>query len=225
MSRIILNGIVSSDDDKPMYEYFDMQAFCPAQLRQAIADTKTGDTLTIEVNSPGGNAFAGTEMYSILTAAPCATRAIIQSYAASAASIFVLGATSVLSTVGAQLMLHRPSVSAAGNIDDHQKAIQMLESTTDAMLDIYFDKCKKKTTRSELKAIMHAETWLTAERCIELGLIDGVYRPENMEGYDVAAAFGLPNIATLRDAYQKSKQSSGDWKATATLEIEKNRFI
>ena len=64
MSRLVLSGIVSSDNDIEVYRFFGMPAFSPAMLRTAIEETASDDVLTLEVNSPGGDAFAGVEMAS-----------------------------------------------------------------------------------------------------------------------------------------------------------------
>lgn len=107
--KLVLNGIVSSDDDCWIYEWGGYAAFCPSMVRKALADITPGDILTIEVNSPGGSAMAGGEIYSVLADAPCQTRAIVQSYAASAASYLILGADEVLCTAPGQLVLRQLS--------------------------------------------------------------------------------------------------------------------
>lgn len=239
--RLVLNGIVSSDDDLWIYEWFGYAAFSPAQLRKAIADTPVGDMLIIEVNSPGGSVMAGGEMYSVLLDAPCQTRVIVQSYAASAASYFILGADEVLCTDVAQLMLHRPGTYTEGNVDAHQQSVQMLQSSNEAILNVYERRCKGKSSREDLTAIVQAETWITAQRALDLGLIDGIYDPkaqkqEQLDPRNIAAAFGLPDIVTLRARYAEAHpkdsasgeppaQKTDDWRSDAALAIEKARYI
>lgn len=236
--KLVLNGIVSSDDDLWIYEWFGYAAFSPSVVRKALESVAAGDVLIIEVNSPGGSAMAGAEIYSILADAPCQTRAIVQSYAASAASYLILGADEVLCTSPAQLMLHRPSTYTSGNMDDHQMSIQMLESTNEAILNAYEQKCAGKTSREELMTIVENETWLTAQKALELGLIDGIYDPkkQSIDPRNVAAAFGLPDITVLRSRYgEANKKDPGpkeppapqptDWRMKAALELEANRKI
>lgn len=237
MSKIVLSGVVSSDEDLPIYRWYGMPAFSPSMLRDAIANTEPGDVLTLEVNSPGGSAMAGAEMYSILADAPCQTRAIVQSYAASAASYLILGADEVLCTICAQLMLHRPSTYTEGNVDDHLESAQMLLSTAEALLNVYEHRCAGKTSRQDLEAILAAETWIGAQRALDLGLIDGIYDPKSSQSAsfdprNVAAAFGLPDIVAMRQRYTEAHaeetppppDDSTKWKAQAALDIEKNRF-
>ena len=53
-----MNGYVVSDDDAEVYRFFGYGVVSPRDVRQAIADNPEGETLTLEVNSGGGNMFA-----------------------------------------------------------------------------------------------------------------------------------------------------------------------
>ena len=234
MSRLVLSGIVSSDNDIEVYRFFGMPAFSPAMLRTAIEETASDDVLTLEVNSPGGDAFAGVEMASVLADAPVRTRAIVQSYAASAASCLILGADEVLGMTGAQLMLHRTSTTIRGNEDDFEEGLQMLRATDASILDLYAKKAGSKATKEQLKEIMQAETWLPMERAMALGLVDGIYEPEShSHATSIAAAIGLPDIAKLRAKYKAANidrkpnplPMEKTWKAQAALKLEANKFI
>ena len=127
--RVTLNGIVSADDDKWIYEWFGYSAFSPQQVRDAIAANPEGEELVLEINSPGGSVFAGSEMYSVLKASGLHTRAEIQSLAASAASYLCLGCDTVAISPVAQMMIHLPSTSTDGDRTAHQRSIGMLDST------------------------------------------------------------------------------------------------
>ena len=67
--RYNLKGVISSDEDAPIYRFFGMAAVSPADIRQAIADNPAGEDFVLEINSGGGSVYAGFEMYSILRAA------------------------------------------------------------------------------------------------------------------------------------------------------------
>ena len=89
--RTQLNGYIVADDDAELYRWWNYAVCCPADIRRAVAENPPGETLTVEINSPGGNMWAGFEMYSVLRAAPCETEAEVQSLAASAASTAMIG--------------------------------------------------------------------------------------------------------------------------------------
>ena len=76
----------------------------------------------LEINSPGGSVFAGSEMYSVLKACGLSTRAEIQSLAASAASYLCLGCGTVAISPVAQMMIHLPSTCTDGDRVAHQRS-------------------------------------------------------------------------------------------------------
>lgn len=236
--RVTLNGIVSADDDKWIYEWFGYSAFSPQQVRDAIAANPEGEELVLEINSPGGSVFAGSEMYSVLKASGLRTRAEIQSLAASAASYLCLGCDTVAISPVAQMMIHLPSTSTDGDRTAHQRSIGMLDSTREAILNAYELKARGKSDRASLRRMMSSETWLTAQDALDHGLVDEILGQESqgMSPGSLVNAFGLPDLDALRAAYLKAnpnprqgmepapKDAGTDWRVSARLELERNRF-
>ena len=231
--RVTLNGIVSTDDDKWLYDWFGYAAFTPQQVRDAVAENPTGEELVLEINSPGGSVFAGSEMYSVLKASGIPTRAEIQSLAASAASYLCLGCDTVAISPVAQMMIHLPATRTDGDRTEHQRSIGMLDSTREAILNAYELKAKGKSERAELRRMMAAETWLSAQDALEHGLVDEILGQDGIEPMSPGAlvnAFGLPDIDALRAAYNRSNSQQPqqtpepDWRIAARLELEQNRF-
>ncbi len=174
MSKVTLNGQVVSDDDLWVYKFFKMSAFSPDIVRQAIANNPPGEALEVEINSVGGSVFAGFEIYSMLLTAPCETVAIVQSLAASSASIIMAGCQKVMVSPVAQVMIHLPSLSVQGNRDDLKQGVKMLDSVTQSILNGYVTHCKGKSDRAQLEKLMQAESWIHAKQAVELGLADGI---------------------------------------------------
>lgn len=246
--RVTLNGIVSSDEDREIYEWFGYRAFSPEQVRQAIRDNPVGEELVLEINSGGGSVMAGSEMYSVLRSAEgIQTRAEVQSLAASAASYLALGCDVVMMSPVAQLMIHLPSTRTSGDRNEHLGSVQLLDTVRDSILNAYELKCKGKTSRAELKRLMNACTWMTAQQARDAGLVDGILYEEdgaepvpqnvmNAAGAGIRAlgeSGGMPDIVKLRAEYSRMKeaQTGGvpgadkqDWQACALLDLEKNRF-
>lgn len=207
--RAQLNGYIVADEDAWVYRFFGYTVSSPGDIRRAVAENPPGETLTLEVNSPGGSMFAGFEMYSVLRGAECDTEAEIQSLAASAASTAMLGCRRVKATPVAQVMVHNPAVTADGNQYDHRKTAEDLEKFAQSILNAYELKCQGKRTRAELEAMMDAETWLPVQEAVEAGLVDEIIgggallAPQvvNCVGGGLRAlcgAGGLPSAAELR---------------------------
>ncbi len=207
--RTQMNGYIVADEDAWLYRFFGYSVCSPSDIRQAVADNPPGETLTVEINSPGGSMFAGFEMYSVLLGAGCDTDAEVQSLAASAASTAMLGCKRVKATPVAQVMIHNPAITAHGNQYDHQKTAEELSKFAQSVLNAYEVKCWGKRTRAELEAMMDAETWLPVQEAVEAGLVDEVIggagllpsQVVNTVGGGLRALSGtggLPSAAELR---------------------------
>lgn len=235
-----MNGYVVPDDDAETYRFFGFGVVSPKDVRQAIADTPAGETLTLEVNSGGGNMFAGYEIYTILKAAGIPTEVEIQSLAGSAMSVAAIGADVVRASPVAQFMIHLPSLRTEGDSTEHKRSLQALNSFKASVLNAYELKCAGKKTRSELDAMLRAETWLPVQDAIAAGFVDEVlYDDEGVIAAQavmcaqtgiraLATAGGLPDIAELRarraamepgEPPEKTPQESGDALALAKAKL------
>lgn len=172
--RLTLNGHVVSDEHQWLYDWFEIPAFSPGKVRDALRETPEGEELTLEINSGGGSVFAGFEMYTLLRSAARPTVAEVQSLAGSAASILMEGCGRVLLSPVAQVMIHLPATVTDGNQGDHRQSLQLLDSVTESILNAYELRCGSKADRARLRALMEAETWLPAQDAVALGLADGL---------------------------------------------------
>ena len=188
--RVRLNGEVVADGDKWLYDFFEVPAFSPQTVRDAIDQTPEGEDLTLEINSGGGSVFAGFEMYSVLRSAQRRTVAEVQSLAGSAASVIMLGCDEVTASPVAQVMIHLPSTATYGDRYEHQDSIGVLDSVTDSILNAYVVKAGAKSTRAELRGLMKASTWLTAPEARGLGLVDRILGEEDVDPAAVLNACG-----------------------------------
>ena len=208
--RVSISGQIVSNDDKWLYDYFEIPCSCPADIREAIDATPEGDTLTVAINSGGGDVFAGFEMYTLLRQAACPTVAEVESLAASAASTAMIGCDTVLLSPVAQVMIHMPSCETYGNADDHRESIEVLESILVSIINGYELKCRGKASRDQLEQLVRASTWMPVQDAVALGLADGVLGEEDgltMTSRIVNAARGfsglqMPSKAALLAEYR-----------------------
>lgn len=242
--RVSLNGIVAADDDQEVYDWFGIGAFSPRRVRQALQENPEGEELVLEINSPGGNVWAGDEIYTVLRSAEgVQTRAEIQSLAASSASYLCQGCDTVYISPVAQLMLHLPSTQTSGDRVAHLRSLGMLDRVRESILNAY-ELRSGVLDRAALRRMMSSETWLTAQEALDYGLVDGILFQEETVSLDVVNAAGtglralgcggIPDIAVLRDEYRRAKAAGrpapeaiehpADWRAQARLALEKMRF-
>lgn len=239
--RTQLNGYIVADDDAELYRWFGYTVCCPADIRKAVAENPPGEPLTVEINNYGGNMWAGFEIYSVLRAAPCETEAEVQSLAASAASIAMVGCGRVRASPVAQVMIHYPAIVSDGDQRDHQKTADMLAQFTQSILNAYELKSAGKRTRAELEAMMAGEAWLPVQEAVSAGLVDEVIGGAQLLAPQVVdcvggglralcGAGGLPSAAELRarkdamDAGAPMPDTNGDPPAGPDQERERERL-
>lgn len=210
--RVTLNGEVINDDYQWLYDYFDIAAFSPGVIRQALQENPAGEDLVLEINSIGGNVFAGFEIYTLLRGAECPTVAEVQSLAASAASTVMSGCSRVLMSPVAQVMLHQPAIDTCGNIDDHDRSVRMLESIQRSIVNGYVTRCGSKTSRRHLENLMDRESWLTAQEAVEIGLADGILGDD-----DGNAALALDIVNSVGNSIRILASNSGGQPRPADL--------
>lgn len=135
----------------------------------------TGD-VTIWLNSPGGDCVAASQIYAMLMDYKGSVTVKIDGIAASAASVIAMAGTSVMMAPTALMMVHNPLTVAIGDSDEMQKAIAMLDEVKESIINAY--QIKSGQSRAKISHLMDAETWMNANKAIELGFADGILEGE-----------------------------------------------
>jgi len=131
----------------------------------------TGD-IVLWVNSPGGDCVAASQIYTMLMEYKGNVTVKIDGIAASAASMIAMAGTEVLMAPTSLLMIHNPLTVAIGDSEEMQKAIAMLDEVKESIINAY--ELKTGMSRAKLAHLMDAETWMNAQKAVELGFADGV---------------------------------------------------
>ena len=165
----------------------------PSQLRQELAEF-TGNELIVSLNSGGGDVFAGLEMYNALRELDATVTIRVDGLAASIASIIAMAGDTIIMSPGSLMMIHRPSVFAGGNIDDLDKAKEILLKIEDSITPIYAE--RSGLSIEKIAEMLEVETWMTADEAVELGFADEAIHnkkatPEAKETYDFKLAFSM----------------------------------
>ena len=139
-------------------------------------------------NSIGGDLFDGLAMHNALSRLGERCTGRIDALAASAASVAVCGAHKVVIAANAMLMIHNPWTYAAGDAEDFRKVADVLDQTMEAIIAAYKAKAPE-IDETELRRLVAAETWLTANEAVALGLADEVG-----DGIKVKACLGQGGV-------------------------------
>ena len=129
--------------------------------------------------------MAAAQIYNMLASYKGKVTVKIDGIAASAASVIAMAGDTVLVSPVSMLMIHNPATIAFGDHAEMQKAIDMLAEVKESIINAYV--LKTGLSRPKLSHLMDAETWMDANKAVELGFADEIMtrakaEPEEGEG-------------------------------------------
>jgi len=142
----------------------------------------------VAFNSIGGDLFDGLAIHNALSRLGERCTGRIDALAASAASVAVCGAHRVVIAANAMLMIHNPYTFSGGDAEDFRRVADVLDQTLEAIIAAYKSKAPD-IDEAELRRMVNAETWLTANEAVALGLADEVG-----DGLKVKACLGQGSV-------------------------------
>jgi ATP-dependent Clp protease protease subunit len=162
-TELHLNGVIGDD-------------ITAEQVTSALASL-SGKRVKVFINSVGGSVSDGIEIYSALTRHRGGVDTVVNSLAASIASVVMLAGQNRTIGADALLMIHNPWIIAAGDSSRMRKNADVLDKHGETMVNIYARTMKASV--AEIKAMMAEETWLNADEALELGLATIIERSES----------------------------------------------
>lgn len=171
MKKVQMKGVVVPNDYKDVFDWMNQDSFSPLNIQNQLDDAD-GEDITLEINSPGGYVDAGSEIYTALKEYPGKVTANIVGQACSAASWIALAADHVAMSPTAQMMIHRASGSAQGNVDDVNSQANALNELDQSFVDLYAKRTGK--TKDEIYDMMKSNTWMNAKTAKANGFIDEI---------------------------------------------------
>ena len=144
----------------------------PKQFKTDLDALGDIQQLDIYINSDGGDVFAGHAIHAMLRRHSAHKIVHIDGVAASIASVVAMAGDEIIMPRNAMMMIHNPWTIAMGNADEFRKMADDLDKIRESIVAAYED--RTKLPHDEIVAIMDAETWLTADECVEKGFADKV---------------------------------------------------
>ena len=172
--KISIRGPIVSSNQHRLYQFYGMEATSPRSVADALAKGN-GERAEVEINSGGGEIFAASEIYTALRNYAGGVHIRIVGLAASAASIIAMAGESEMTPTG-MMMIHNVQSSADGDYRQMEHTAGVLRDANRAIISAYAAKTGRP--EAEIAAMMDAETWVTADRAVELGLVDRVMQPD-----------------------------------------------
>lgn len=141
-------------------------------FRNELAKYPDVKQINIYINSYGGSVFEGTAIYSQLKRHAAQKTVYIDGFACSVASVIAMAGDKVIMPRNTMMMIHNAWNIAIGNSTQLRKAADDLDVIMEGNRQAYLEKSNGKITEEKLIELLEAETWLTAEQCVEYGLAD-----------------------------------------------------
>lgn len=141
-------------------------------FRDALAAHPNVTQIDLYINSYGGSVFEGTAIYNQLRRHPAHKTVYVDGFACSIASVIAMAGDEVVMPRNTLMMIHNMWMGAVGNAAELRKAADDLDVINAAGRQAYLEKAGEKLDEAALTDMMDAETWLTAEQCIQYGLAD-----------------------------------------------------
>lgn len=151
--------------------------------------------INLRINSPGGYVFDGIAIYNVLKDHGAEITTHIDGIAASIASVIAMVGKKICIADNAMLMIHNPSVLAAGYAEDLRKTADVLDQLKETIITTYENRTKRD--RAELAKLMDDESYFDAKQSVDLGFADEISEGVKASACFDLAAFGYRNAAQM----------------------------
>lgn len=213
MKVIEVKADIVDNDTGKFYDWIGWDAVYPGKVA-ALLDG--AGEVEVNINSNGGDVFAASEIYTLLSQHSGRVTVNIQGLAASAASVIAMAGDAVHISPTAQIMIHKAWTTADGNADDMAHTSEFLEGIDDSIMNAYV--AKTGLDKAELSNMMAKETWLTASQAVDYGFADDVM-DFGKSRESVLNSVGYPQVSRVvvdrwkktmasAEAYEKQKKTA-----------------
>jgi ATP-dependent protease ClpP protease subunit len=169
--------------------YDEIGDFFGLSAGEFVTDLQAINTPTIElhINSPGGIVFDGIAIYNALRQHPANVHVIVDSIAASIASVIAMAGDRIEMAHGSQMMIHDAHGACIGNAADMTEMAALLAKQSDNIANIYANRAGGEV--ADWRQRMTDTTFYLAQEAVDAGLADGVLGDDAELGMPMAAAW------------------------------------
>lgn len=139
----------------------------PSDVVRQLAELK-GKDVNIHISSAGGSVFGGMVIYNSINSLTCHKTVYIDSCACSIASVIAMAGDKIVMPNNSMLMIHPAFCSCCTNAEGMRRQAELLEKVDEQILNIYKTRLRDDYDVEDLKALIEAESWLTAKECAEI---------------------------------------------------------
>ena len=218
--RIKLRGPLITNNQQEAYDWFGLEAVSAKSISDALPED--GEDIVLEVNSNGGLVTVGSDIYTMLKQYPGNVTAEVTGMAASAASVAIMAADTVVISPTAQMMIHKALLGyVSGNSDDLDKASNALKASDQGIVNAYVAKTGKP--EDEVMELMRNETYMSAQKAVELGFADEIMAFDELDAVASIENGMLPQ-AVIDDFFANRSKRKSEIQ-NMLREIEKEEIL
>lgn len=201
---IRIDGVICSNDDKWLYEWFKLSCTCSNDVINVLTQAN-GEDITVKINSGGGDVYSASTIYTNLKSYSGNVTVIIESLAASAASVIAMAGKWVKMSPTAEIMIHNPSTEVCGDYRDMEHTAEILKTTRETIINAY--ETKTGLSRAKISELIDNEEWFDASKALKMGFIDEILF-DNKNRIDIKNAFNIPDKNELLKKYKEELKNS-----------------
>jgi len=196
----------ASADESTVYIY-DEISWWGIDAKEFVKDFNdiTSSTIHLRINSPGGSVFDGTSIYNVIKQHKSKVIVHIDGLAASIASVIAMAGDEVRMADNAFMMIHEPFSLVIGTAQDMRDEADLLDKVTGTIAKTYTQKSGKD--EAEVKDMMAAETWMTAQEALDNGFIDKIEEDDEKSNKSSVLIFDLSAYANVPDVLKECKDA------------------
>lgn len=163
----------------------------------------TTPEVNVEINSPGGDVFAGLAIYNGLRNSGKKVNVKVLGIAASAASLVAMAGDTIEMPENTFMMIHNPWTFAAGDAEDLREQADLLDKIGDSLASTYARRTGKSA--EEIQTLLAAETWFTAQEAVDAGFATAV-----TPAFAAQASFDVDRLPeNVRSVFALAKGNAG----------------
>lgn len=195
----VWNAATDEEPEMELYGYISEYSWwdddvTPKKFKDDLEKFGRGGPITIRMNSYGGDVIAASVMSAILREYSGRVTVQIDGIAASAATVVAVAGNVVKMQDTAYFMIHDPMAVfflAALNIEELTRMVDSLKAVKEGIINAY--ETRTGLSRTRLAKLMTEETWMDAQKAVDLGFVDEIIRAEKPIPVDLGEKAAVVN--------------------------------
>ncbi len=175
--------LVERDNNK-IYFYGDVSEESTILLQKCLLDASIAskelsinfsiDPIPIElhIRSPGGSVLSIFGLIDFIKNSEIPVYSYIDGYSASAATLLSIVCKKRFISKHSFMLIHQLSSNTSGKFDDMNEELNNLNLFMNTIKELYLDNSRIK--EEDIDEILKHDNWFSADKCIELGLVDNI---------------------------------------------------